>query len=128
MFPHPTITAALAEQHRRDLTARAEAHRLARAVRSSRPVPTRDTAGPVKLVRQLVAAARRTAMRLPLVKVPRSPFSRCFRRAELAGQFPTSIPQPPRSSPALQETSCLTPSPDTSSHPPLPVPARSRLR
>ncbi len=127
MFPHPTITQALAEQHRRDLTARAEAHRLARAARSSRPVPTRDTAGPVKLVRQLVAAARRTAMRLPLVMVPLSPFSRSFRRG--AGRAVTDqYSSATRSIPALQETPCLTPSPDTSSRPPLPVPARSRLR
>jgi hypothetical protein len=73
MSPHPTITAALAEQHRRDLTARAEAYRLARTARSSHPAPARHAADPVKLIRPLVTALRRTAMRLPLAKVPAAP-------------------------------------------------------
>lgn len=70
MSPHPTITAALAEQHRRDLTARAEAHRLARAVRSSRPASARHPANPVKPIRQLITTVRRSTMRLPLFKAP----------------------------------------------------------
>lgn len=73
MSPHPTITAALAEEHRRDLTARAEAWRLARAARTSRPVPACRAAGPVELIRQLVTALRRTAMRLAPRKVPAAP-------------------------------------------------------
>jgi len=35
MFTHPAITAALADQRRRDLTAQASAYRLARTVRNS---------------------------------------------------------------------------------------------
>jgi hypothetical protein len=37
MFPHPAITAALADQHRRDLAAQAAADGLARAVRHGTP-------------------------------------------------------------------------------------------
>ena len=37
MSMHPTITAALADQHRRDMIARAEAHRIARAARRQPP-------------------------------------------------------------------------------------------
>jgi hypothetical protein len=37
MFTHPTITAALADERRRDRTARADASRLARAARNRRP-------------------------------------------------------------------------------------------
>jgi hypothetical protein len=73
MSLHPAITTALADQHRRDLTARAEAWRLARAARSSGPPPARHTADPVKPIRQLLRAVRRTAMRLPLRKVPAAP-------------------------------------------------------
>jgi hypothetical protein len=54
---HPTITAALAEQHRRDLTARAEAYRIARA---ASPAPAR----PVRIIPNLIAAARRPVTRL----------------------------------------------------------------
>lgn len=73
MTPHPATTAALAAQHRRDLTARAEDNRLARAARSSGPAPARHPADPVKLIWRLVAALRRTAMRLPSAKVPAVP-------------------------------------------------------
>ena len=73
MFPHPTIAAALAEEHRRDLTARAETRRLARAARSSRPAPGVRVADPADIVRQLVTALRRTAMRAPLRKVHAAP-------------------------------------------------------
>jgi hypothetical protein len=85
MSLHPTIAAALADEHRRDLTARAEACRLARTVRSSRPAPG-ARAG---IVRQLVTAVRRTAMRLPLRKVPAAPLSPGFRHG--SGR-PASIP------------------------------------
>jgi hypothetical protein len=70
MTPHPATTAALAAQHRRDLTARAEDYRLARAARSSGPAPAHHAADPVKLIRQLVTTLRRTALRLPPAKVP----------------------------------------------------------
>jgi hypothetical protein len=73
MFLHPTIAAALAEQHRRDMTARAEIRRLSRAARSSRPVPGARAADPADIVRKLVTALRRTAMRAPLRKVPAAP-------------------------------------------------------
>jgi hypothetical protein len=86
MFPHPSIAAALAEEHRRDLTARAEACRLARAARSSRPAPARDTAKPVDVIRQLITAARRTVMRLPLFEVPAEPFSQVPRARSWPGQ------------------------------------------
>jgi len=64
MYQHPATTAALAEQHRRDLIARAEAHRLARAARASRPAPAR----PMQVILQVIAAARRPAARLLPVK------------------------------------------------------------
>jgi hypothetical protein len=63
MSMHPTITAALAEQHRRDMIARAENHRIARA---SRPAPAR----PTRIIPQLIAAARRPVTRLLPVKAP----------------------------------------------------------
>jgi hypothetical protein len=66
MSLHPTLTAALAEQHRRDLLARAEAHRITRAARASRRAP----AHPTRIIPQLIAAARRPVMRLLPVKVP----------------------------------------------------------
>lgn len=59
MSVHPTITAALADQHRRDLLTRAEAHRAARAARASRPARP-----PMRIIAQLIAAARRPATRL----------------------------------------------------------------
>jgi hypothetical protein len=37
MSMHPAITAALADQHRRDLITRADAYRLARTARQGRP-------------------------------------------------------------------------------------------
>jgi hypothetical protein len=66
MSMHPTITAALAEQHRYDMIADADAHRIARAARVSRPVPAR----PQGITPQLIAAARRTVTRLLPVKAP----------------------------------------------------------
>jgi len=63
MSMHPTLTAALAEEHRRDLLARAEAHRIARA---ARPAPAR----PTRIIPQLIAAARRPVTRLLPVKAP----------------------------------------------------------
>jgi hypothetical protein len=63
---HPTLTAALADQHRRDLLARAENHRIARAARASRPAP----ACPMRILPRLFAAARRPVTRLLAVKAP----------------------------------------------------------
>jgi hypothetical protein len=60
MSMHPTIAAALAEQHHREMITRAEAHRTARAARASRPAPPR----PAQIIPQLAAAARRTVTRL----------------------------------------------------------------
>ena len=60
MSMHPTITAALAEQRRRDLTARAETYRIARAARTASPAPAR----PVRIIPNLIAAARRPVTRL----------------------------------------------------------------
>jgi hypothetical protein len=66
MSMHPTITAALAEQHRRDLTARADTYRTARAARAASPAPAR----PVRIIPNLIAAARRPATRLFRLKTP----------------------------------------------------------
>ena len=63
---HPALTAALADQHRRGLLARAETHRIARAARASRPAPAR----PMRIIPQLIAAARRPVtqlLALPLI-------------------------------------------------------------
>jgi hypothetical protein len=64
MSMHPTIAAAVAEQHRRDMIADAEAHRIARAARAGRPTPPR----PMRIILQLMAAARRPVTRLLPVK------------------------------------------------------------
>jgi hypothetical protein len=64
MSMHPTPTAALADQHRRDLLARAENHRITRAARASRPAPAR----PTRIIPRLFATAR-TVTRLA-VKAP----------------------------------------------------------
>jgi hypothetical protein len=69
MSLHPTIAAALAEEHRRDLTARAETYRIARAARTSGPVPARCT----RNFLNLLAAVRRPITHLPLRKVPAAP-------------------------------------------------------
>ena len=55
MSMHPTITAALAEQHRHVLTARA-----------ARPAPAR----PVRIIPNLIRAARRPVTRLFRLKAP----------------------------------------------------------
>jgi hypothetical protein len=64
MSQHLAPVAALAEQHRRDLIAGAEAHRIARAARGDRPAPARL----MRVIPQLIAAARRLAARLLPVK------------------------------------------------------------
>jgi hypothetical protein len=64
MSVHPTITAAVAEQHRRDMIADAEAHRIARAARASRPALARL----IRIIAQLIGAARRPVTRLLPVK------------------------------------------------------------
>jgi hypothetical protein len=66
MSMHPTLTAALADQHRRDMITRAETHRIARAARASRPAPAR----PARIIPRLTAAARRPLARLLPVKAP----------------------------------------------------------
>ena len=66
MSMHPTLTAALADQHRRDLVARVETHRIARAAHAGRPAPAR----PMRIIPQLTAAARRPVtllLALPLI-------------------------------------------------------------
>jgi len=65
MSMHPTLTAALAEQHPQDLLARAD-DRIARAARASRPAPAR----PTRIIPQLIAAARRPVTGLLPVKAP----------------------------------------------------------
>jgi len=60
MSLHPTITAALADQHRRDMITRAGTHRTARTARASRPVPARLA----RIIPQRTAAARRSITRL----------------------------------------------------------------
>ena len=59
MSQHLAPVAALAEQHRRDLIAGAEAHRIARAARAGRPA----LAHPMRVIPRLIAAARRPAAR-----------------------------------------------------------------
>jgi hypothetical protein len=43
MFTNPTTTAALAQQHRREMLAQADAHRLARATRQRRAAGSRPS-------------------------------------------------------------------------------------
>jgi hypothetical protein len=69
MSMHPTITAALAEQHRRDLTARAETYRIARTARGSRPAAPRHAADQARTLPRLITTAWRMAARLPLLHV-----------------------------------------------------------
>jgi hypothetical protein len=66
MSMHPTLTAALADQHRHDLRARAENHPIARTARASRPAPAR----PVRIIPRLFAAARRPVTQLLGAKPP----------------------------------------------------------
>ena len=63
MSMHPTIAAALADQHRRDMITRAEAHRAARACRPAH-------AHRMRIFPQLIAAARRPVKGRLLLKVP----------------------------------------------------------
>lgn len=76
MFTHPAITAALADQHRRDLTAQANTYRLARAARNCQPTrpgrspqPRRLT-GPVRAIRRAVTTAAAAAAAAVLVMTP----------------------------------------------------------
>jgi hypothetical protein len=62
MSMHPAIAAALSEQHRRDLTARAETHRITHAARDSHPAPVR----PMRTILLPIAAVRRAVMRQQL--------------------------------------------------------------
>jgi hypothetical protein len=59
MYTHPTITAALAEQHRRDLMSQASASRQARAARQASP---RDQARRPLIVRALGTAVAASAI------------------------------------------------------------------
>jgi len=57
------MTAALAEQHRRDLIARAESYRLARTARTSRSAPARH-APRFPVITQLSAMVARATARV----------------------------------------------------------------
>jgi hypothetical protein len=67
MSMHPINIAALADEHRRDVTARAETNRIARDARANRPAPS------IRIFSNLVAVARRRITHLPLRKVPAAP-------------------------------------------------------
>ena len=54
MLMNPTITTAIADQHRRDLITQADAYRLARAARPGRP---RRPATPLLTTRRVVSTA-----------------------------------------------------------------------
>ena len=54
MFMHPAITTAIADQHRHDLIAQADADRLARTARQGRP---RRPASPRLTTQRVIAAA-----------------------------------------------------------------------
>jgi len=76
MFTHPAIAAALADEHRRDLTAQAATYRLARAVRNGQPTrpgrsaqPRRVT-GPVQVMRRAVTAIAAAAAAAVLMMTP----------------------------------------------------------
>ena len=62
MSMHPTIAAALSEQHRRDFTARAETRQIAHAARDSHPAPAHH----MRTILLPIAAVRRAVMRLQL--------------------------------------------------------------
>ena len=76
MSMHPTITAALADQHRQDLIVQASAYRFARAARDSRPTRVgrppqpRRLSGPLKVIRR---AATTTAAAVAAVVVMITP-------------------------------------------------------
>ena len=73
MFTHPAITAALADQHRRDLTAQASVYRLASAARDSRrgrsPQPRRRT-GLLQTIRRAATATAAAAAAAVLMITP----------------------------------------------------------
>ena len=54
MFMHPAITTAIADQHRRDLIAQADADRLARTARQNR---ARRPASPFLTTKRVIATA-----------------------------------------------------------------------
>jgi hypothetical protein len=58
MSTYPAITAALADEHRRDLIAQAGAYRLARAARDSQPTRPGRSAQPRRLTSPLRAIRR----------------------------------------------------------------------
>jgi hypothetical protein len=57
MSSYPSITAAVADQHRRDLIAQADAYRLARAARQGSGGPSSLPRRPALTARRLTAAA-----------------------------------------------------------------------
>jgi len=80
MLTHPAIAAALADQHRQDLTAQARAYRLARAARGSQPTRTgrlaqpRRRTDPVRAIRRAAAAAAAAAaLMMPLAGATTTP-------------------------------------------------------
>jgi hypothetical protein len=93
MSSHPTITTAIAQQHRRDLTARAEAYRLAHAARDSGPAPAARAADPAGIIRQLITGMRRAAIRLRLLRVLPAPHQPRF-PAGFAGGLSPAQPIP----------------------------------
>jgi hypothetical protein len=72
MFTHPAITAALADQHRRDLTAQASAYRLVRAARDSRPgrSPRPRRTGLLQTIRRATTATAAAAAAAVLMMTP----------------------------------------------------------
>jgi len=76
MSLHPSITAALADQHRRDLTAQASTCRLARAAHHGQPArPGRSPqprllTSPVQAIRWAVTTAAAAAAAVALVMAP----------------------------------------------------------
>jgi uncharacterized RmlC-like cupin family protein len=67
MFMHPNISVALAEQHRRDLAAQADAWRLARATRSNSSSRSQHTRRPVNLSWPAITAAAAAVAALAMV-------------------------------------------------------------
>lgn len=73
MFTHPSITASLAEQHRRDLISQAGAACSSRATRPGRPSTPRRRTGLVQAIRRAATAAAAAAAATILVMIPAGP-------------------------------------------------------
>jgi hypothetical protein len=63
MSLHPRMTAALAEQHHRDLTGRVGMYRRARAAHGSHAAPARQAKSLMKIIQRTITA-RGTVLRL----------------------------------------------------------------